>query len=327
MLAVASCGPDGHHARVEGRIDGINQAKVLAFAEDALPGDAQGRVDTIEVRRGKFSYERAVSAPTALTLLYPNYSTTTLVIAPGNKARVKGDANRLGEIEISGNDDNRLLTEFRRHTHGKRPAELQREAATFIRSHAATLAAQVLFREIFASAEVISDNPTASLLDALCKAQPKDSTLKAWKERLTPVFATSVGKRLPEFTAKDIDGKKVASADFAGKPLMIVFGAQWDPSFYNIKRQMRRLDEALPAGRLTMLFVSCDVESAPLKGAIAYEPLPGRILFDGKGLDTPLIRTLGMRSLGSMLLVGRDGTIIARDIAANDWAEKVPPLL
>lgn len=326
MLVVASCGPDGHHARVEGRIEGINQADILAYVDDAPEGDG-ARVDTVRVKRGKFSYDRAIAHPTILTLLYPNYSTTTLVVEPGGTARVKGDANRLREIEVTGNDDNRLLTEFRRHTLGKAASEVEREAATFVRSHAATMAAQVIFREVFASAEVVKDNPTASLLEALRKAQPKDSILKAWEARLKPLFATAVGQPLPAFTATDLKGKKVSSADYAGRPLLITFGAQWDPTFYTIKRYLRTLDEAVPDGRLSYLFVSCDVKRDGLDRAMQYEPLPGRILYDGEGLATPLVTTLGMRRLGGMLLVGRDGRIIARDIPPQDWAEKVPALL
>lgn len=324
LFLLASCGPDKHHGRVKGTLAGIDQAVVLAYVDGT---EAGGSVDSVDVRRGSFSYDREITEPTVLTLLYPNFSSTNLVIEPGKTVKLKGDANRLSEIEVDGNEDNLLLTEFRKHTLGKRDAEVKREAATFIRSHAATLAAVTLFREHFASVEVIEQNPTESLLADLQKVQPDTPEVKLLAQRLKPLIRTAPGQHLPEFTATSTDGAKVNSSAYAGKNLLIVFCAQWDGTFYTLKRHSRELLDNTPIGKLTMLFVSFDADKDLLLSANSYDPLPGKILFDGKALHSPLVGTLGMRFIGGSLLVGPDGKIKARDIPSEQWLEKIPALL
>lgn len=326
LFLLASCGPDGNHGRVKGSLAGISEADIIAFVDDTIAG-GQGRADTVKIKRGSFSYDREVDRPTILTLVYPNFSTTSLVLEPGKTVKLKGDANRLSEIEVDGNDDNNLLTEFRKHTLGKRDAEVQREAATFIRTHAKTMAAVVLFRDVFATAEIIESNPTESLLAELQKAQPATPSVQQLATRLKPLLATAPGKKFPAFTATDIDGKSISSSAYDGKNVLIVFCAQWDASFYNVKRHSRELDDNVPSGKLSYLFVSFDTDKQQLISSNKYEPLPGRIIYDGKGFSSPLMRQLGMRYISGSILVGSDGKIKARDIPCAEWKDKIPNLL
>lgn len=338
LLAVAACGPDERHGRVKGSIDGINQADIIAYVEDVDPAkapviagdDVSGAlscIDSIKMKRGSFSYDRAITQPTILTLLYPNFSTTSLVIEPGRTVKVKGDGNRLGEIEVDGNEDNILLTEFRKHTAGKRDTEVQREAATFIRTHAKTLAAVVLFRDYFATAKVVEANPAEALLTELQKAQPKSVLVKRMAERLQPLLATAPGKRLPSFAGPNLDGGTISSASYSGKNLLVVFCAQWDGTFYSMRRSATELDKSLDPGELSMLFISLDTKRETLASALTYDKLPGKMIFDGKSFDSPLVAKLGMRYIGGCLLVGPDGTIIDRDIPHTDWKNRIPALL
>lgn len=326
LALLASCGPDGSHGRVKGTLSGISEADIIAFVDDTIVGGS-GLADTVKVKRGSFSYDREVDRPTILTLIYPNFSTTSLVLEPGKTAKLKGDANRLSEIEVDGTEDNNLLTEFRKHTHGKRDAEVQREAATFIRTHAKTTAAVLLFRDLFANAEVVESNPTESLLAELTKAQPKSPSVQYLNYRLKPLLATAPGKKLPAFTTTTIDGKSISSGDYSGKNVLIVFCAQSDASYYNVKRHARELDKNVASGKLSYLFISFDTDKRHILSSNEYDPLPGRIAFDGKGLGSPLIRQLGMRYISGSLLVGSDGKIKARDIPCADWVNKIPALL
>lgn len=329
LFILASCGPDSKHGRVKGNIDGVNQANIsaiLAFVDDSLAGTT-GNADSIKVKRGSFTYDREITRPTILTLLYPNYSTTSLVIEPGKTVRLKGAANSLNEIEVDGNEDNNLLTEFRKRTLGKREAEVQREAETFIRTHASTTAAVLLFRDVFANAEVLKSNPTESLLKDLQKAQPHSPSVQKLTSRITPLLATAPGKTMPPFSGTDVNGNAVSSASYAGSNLLIVFCAQWDASFFTIKRNARELNANVPTGKLSFLFVSLDAEKNNIISANSFDPLPGKILFDGKALSSPLVDKLGMRYISGSILVGPDGKVKARDIPVRKWVEQIPALL
>lgn len=326
LLLVCSCGPGSHEGRVKGKIEGINQADIQAFIEDTVVG-VSPCADTIHIKKGSFSYDREITEPTILTLLYPNFSSTSVVIEPGKTVKLRGDANRLGEIEVDGNDDNNLLTEFRRHTLGKRDAEVQREAATFIRTRAKTMAATVLFRDYFANAEVVESNPAESLLAELVKAQPRSAVVQTLAKRVRPLLATAPGKPLPTFSGPDINGGTVSSADYRGKNTLIVFCAQWDASFYMMKRYARELNSNVGAGQLSFIFITLDTDKQAFLSANSFDPLPGKVIFDGKALSSPLVTKLGMRYVAGSLLVGADGKIKARDIPCEDWADRIPGLL
>lgn len=322
LLFITACGPDKDHGRIKGTLDGINTATIQVVAEDL-----DGRVDTIELKKGSFTYEREVAAPIILTLVYPNFTTTTLVLGPGETVKLKGDANKLSELEIDGNDDNRLITEFRKHVAAKSPTEKAREAATFIRSHAGTLAAIILFREFFAGAEVIEANPTASLLAELEKAHPKDTIVKAMAARLRPLFDVAPGKQAPTFSVKSVKGKTVSNATYSGKAYLVVIGGYYDGHFYTIASKVKDLKEKVDTTHLSYLFVSLDTDPETCERNVTYTPLPGHMVCDGKSFESPIAKKFAPRFIPGNILVGKDGKIKARDIPADDWAERIPGLL
>lgn len=322
ILFLTACGPDKSHGRVKGSLEGINTAIIQAVAEDV-----NGRIDTIQLKKGSFTYERKVTAPVILTFIYPNFTTTTLVLGPGETVKLKGDASKLSELEIDGNDDNRLITEFRKHVAGKSDKEKAREAATFIRSHAKSLAALVLFREFFSNTEVIEENPTASLLTELEKAHPKDSIITAMATRLRPILAAAPGQPAPTFSTKDINGKTISSATYRGKAYLVVIGGYYDGHFYTIASNIKDLSQKVDTTRLSYLFISLDPDKGTCERNTTYTPLPGRIICDGKAFDSPFIKTFGVRSYPGNILIGKDGKIKARDIPATDWVDRIPELL
>lgn len=323
---LASCGPDGHHGRLEGKLQGVNEAKILAYTPMEADADA-GRLDTIEVKHGEFSYERPLEGPVILRLLYPNFSQTTLVMEPGQTVKLKGDANRLKEIALDGNADNLMLTEFRQRLLKAGDADAEREAATFVRSHPTTLAALAVFYDFFAEKETLEANPAETLLETLTKAQPSNDMLRRLSAHLQPLYATAPGKKLPDFSATDFDGRKISRADLLGKPTFIVFCSQWQGSFFQMGSHADAIRQQFPAAKLNLLFVVLDERESSLRKRLKSRPLPGRIVCDGKGLSSPLPRKLGMRYVGGNILVDSRGTILARDLDLQRWNEHLPKFL
>ena len=104
--ALAACGPDKDTMRFEGKLQNIRQAEFYIYSEE---NPAAG-FDTIHISNGKFEYEKKIDRPSVLTLLYPNFSKTYIVAEPGATIKMKGDAAKIGEAEITGNEDNKRLT-------------------------------------------------------------------------------------------------------------------------------------------------------------------------------------------------------------------------
>ena len=83
-----ACGPDKDRVRFEGKLENINNAEFYVYSED---GSFDG-VDTVRIEDGKFIYERKLTEPMVLTLLYPNFTQTYVVLEPGKTIKLRGDA-------------------------------------------------------------------------------------------------------------------------------------------------------------------------------------------------------------------------------------------
>ena len=82
---LTACGPDKDKIRFEGQLDNINDAEFYILSEDG----AFSGIDTVKITDGKFTYERDLSTPAVLTLLYPNFTQTYIVAEPGQTVKMK----------------------------------------------------------------------------------------------------------------------------------------------------------------------------------------------------------------------------------------------
>ena len=322
LLAVAACSSPSDRFRLDGRLDGISQAEFYIYCDE---GSAPF-FDTITIRDGSFTYERQMAVPAVLTLLYPNFSQTYIVAAPGEKVRIAGEASRLSEAEISGTEDNELLSDFRRKNNGKRESDTRLAAGEFIRSHAATLAAYAVFKRYFATAADPDPAVTRSLLSDLRKAQPHNAALTALGRRLDPMLHTGEGQRLPDFNVTDIDGQAVKRSDFAGRPLVVAFWASWSNGSTPLIRKLRRLQRAY-GKRLAILSISLDADPERCRRRAERDSLSGPLVCDGLTFDSPLTRKLGLRYVPAVILVDAQGRIVARDVEVDDLERRVSDIL
>lgn len=317
---LASCGPDKHTARLTGNIKGVDQAAIIAYASAESPADGGG-TDSIRLSRGAFSYDRPVSEPMLLTLVYPNFSTLTLVAVPGEEVHLSGEANRLKEVEISGGEDNELLQGFRSGNHGRSDADIRRKAEAFIRSHPKSLAAVAVFLDIFASAERLRARPDGELLDLLVKSQPNNAQLKRIAAHLRPVFATAEGAKLPRLAERTLSGETFTNEKIKGRCALVVFSASWDSSNYRLVSKLRTLRRRF-GQRLAVVNVLMDTDEEKARTRAQRDSLVNAIYAPGE-YESPLARKLGVRYVPGTLLVDAGGTIVARDIDVEHLESEV----
>ena len=91
LCLLAACGPSSDRVRIEGDYRNISSSEFYIYDESGQSGPP----DTITIREGQFTFERPLSKPCVLTLLYPNFSELRLIAEPGKTITVKGDANQL----------------------------------------------------------------------------------------------------------------------------------------------------------------------------------------------------------------------------------------
>jgi len=313
LVAMTACGPGEDRVRFKGILENITNAEFYAYSEDG----AFDGVDTIRIEDGAFVYERKLQQPALLTLLYPNFTQTYVVLEPGKTIKMKGDASKIGEAEISGTEQNELLTDFRLSNLNKPEANGRMAAAQFVRSHAATLAAVAVFRKYFAQPQTTDVTTALQLLDVLKKAQPKERAVAYLDNFYRPIFSNGVGQSLPAFTAEDLNGRIVSSADYSGKRLAIVCVGTWQYESLTFLRQLRdKLKRA--HNKWECVVVSLDVDCNVLRDRLKSDSITYPVICDRQAFESPLVTKLGLHYVPSCMLVDARGKIIQRDATNVD---------
>lgn len=309
LLTVISCGPAKDRMRFEGTLNGISDAEFYVYSED---GAFEG-IDTVRITDGKFSYERQLNRPAIFTLLYPNFSQSYIIAEPGKTIKLKGDASTIGEATLSGTEENEKLSDFRKKHVNDVPTNQSLAAAQFVRDNAKMLAAVAVFRMYFANKQNVNALTALQLLDVLKKAQPKEAAVMSLDQFFRPIFQNSEGQLLPSFTAQTLDGRKVSSADYRGKNLVIAFTGAWQSDSRSLLVQLRRKLHTLN-GKWSCLVVSLDVDSKLLRSNLRNDSISYPVVCDKKAFDSPLVNQLGVHYVPSLMLINAQGRIVQRDV-------------
>ena len=322
LTLLVGCHYDSAVMTLEGTIKNVKHVDLYVYAE----GSMNPQVDTIRVRGGAFTYERKLSGPEVLTLLYPNFSEMLLVAEPGSEVELVADASNLSETVITGTKENELLTEFRHATNRKSESERRLAAQQFIYDNVQTQAAVAVFREYFVKAENPVYAEVQPLLDTLSVAQPDNALLRAMLVRFTPQLLCAVGQKLPTFEEISLTGDTLTNAQFEGKPTIIVLWATW---VRDMRKQLRNLDhlQRTYGKEVNFLLVSLDPSRKDCERYLKYDTVHAPIICDQQALLSPLVSTFGLRQMPTFIVVDKDGTILKRDVLPKDWEATIKELL
>lgn len=321
---LAACQNDDNRFHLDGEISGLTQTEFYIYNDEGLlPG-----IDTVRVLDGRFKYERELPGPMVLTLLYPNYSRTHFVAEPGRKLKLRGESSKLKSVDISGSEENELLSKFRIENAGKPAKELSMAAAQFIRDYPARLSAWAVFKSYFGQMKNRDAVLMQPLLDTLRAAQPDNRAIEEMDGMLRSQLGTAVGSRLPDFEAVTLKGDTIRRSDFEGKPLLVVFWAPWSSESFNLVKRIAYY-ESHYINRLQILTVSIDYEKRTTEVRLKQQVLRSPSVCEERGFSSPLARTLGVRYVSGNLLVDEKGIIIKRDVPMDaldrtlaDWLDK-----
>ena len=322
LTLLVGCHYDSDVMTLEGTIKNVKHVDLYVYAE----GSMNPQVDTIRVRGGAFTYERKLSGPEVLTLLYPNFSEMLLVAEPGSEVELVADASNLSETVIKGTKENELLTEFRHTTARKSERERRLAAQQFIYDNVQTHAAVAVFREYFVKAENPIYLEAQPLLDTLSLAQPDNELLRAMLVRFTPRLLCAVGQKVPTFEEISLTGDTLTNTQFEGKPMVIVLWATW---VRDMRKQLRNLDHLQQTyGKdVNILLISLDPSRKDCERYLKYDTVHAPIICDQQALLSPLVSTFGLRQMPTFIVVDKDGTILKRDVLPKDWEATIKELL
>ena len=306
---IAGCNSGKHKCVLEGEIDGLGEADLYIYNES---GSISG-VDTVHVKDGKFTYECQIAEPAIAHLLYPNFSETLLIMAPGDKLSFTVKAARLATAKVKGSEENELLSKFRRSILDKSDAESRKLAAQFVRENLQTLAAQAVFVRYFVQAERRDVSLTLSLLDLLKAAQPHNKSLKSLDLYLRQQLQASTGQPLPDFKACSLRGDTISRASLLGKPAVIAFLSSWSANSANQLRHIQRMASEMK-GRAQFVIVSLDEDREQFKDRFFNDTAACQMVCPGGAFQSPIAQRLGVRYVPGNILVNAKGRIVGRDL-------------
>ena len=139
---------------------------------------------------------------------------------------------------------------------------------------------------------------------AFCSVQCKIDFLKDPESFL----ATDEGKPAPAFSLKTLDGQSVALADFQGKVVLLDFWATFCPPCVDALPELQALHKRYEAKGFAVVGVTVDdrlplVAKATKRAKVTYPIVQ----------STPAVwNAYKVNALPSLVLVGRDGTIVKR---------------
>lgn len=309
VLILISCGTRSGHFKMEGRFLHMNQGELYVYSPD---GGIDG-LDTIKIEAGRFAYEIPCSKPATLVIIFPNYSVQPIFAESGGSVEVKADASHLKEMEVKGTDDNELMTKFRKQIANSSPPDELKYAIQFIKDHPESTVSVYLLNRYLIQTETLDYKQAANLLKILLKEQPENVTLGRLQRQISGLGTLRVGDKLPNFTAKDVNGKLINNATLANQTIIISTWAAW--SYESLDFQ-RALNDAVKAGKIAALGISVDANPKEVRQALKNDDITFPNVCDGKMLSTPLLKTFGLTTVPDNIVV-RNGKIIERGITAN----------
>ena len=293
---LSSCGGKSGYFKIEGKFLNMNQGEFYVYSLDEVTDG----IDTIKVNGGRFSYQIPCEHEATLMLVFPNFSEQPIFAESGGVAEMKADASHLKEMEVTGTDDNELMTRFRQQTVSASPPEIQKYAETFIEDHPESAVSVYLLRKYF----IISDKPdfkkAEKMVTALLEKQEKNGMLNRLRQELKTLGAVSAGSTLPTFTA--IDSNTVNDSYLREGKAIIYLWASWK---YESKELMKQIKKAVrrTGGNLKVLSISVDAIKKECTEQLEHDTITWHNICDEQMFEGPLVKKLGLTSLPDNILL------------------------
>lgn len=123
-----------------------------------------------------------------------------------------------------------------------------------------------------------------------------------------------------------LSGKPFDRKSLAGKVVLVEFWATWCPSCVAEMPNLLAQYEKYHDQGLEIVGVCLDEDREAVKQFVAEQKIPWPILHEepaGAGWRHPLVARYGISGIPTVILVGRDGTVIAPDIGGETLAAEL----
>ncbi len=164
------------------------------------------------------------------------------------------------------------------------------------------------------------------LADSKLKEDPR---FKKVDNRFQALQATAVGKNFVDLKGKTPDGKDIALSDYAGKGkyVLVDFWASWCPPCRKEMPAVVSLYNKYKSKGFEIVGVSLDKTNEDWMKGIKDLKITWPQISDLKYWQSDLSAAYAVNSIPHMVLIDKEGKIIARGINAHDLSDKLADLL
>ena len=329
LLLFLSCTNHPNEVRLEGEFEHLEQGEFLIYSTD----EALDRLDTLRIQDGSFSYRLPTLQEATLHILYPNLSELVVFASPGADILIKGDAQNLNEVKVSGSDDNERYTEFRLDINGKSAKEAKAIAHDYILQYPTLAMSRYLFTTYFLCDTATTAREATEIYDSLGRACPEDLALSKLAMHVHSIGKLKVGSPLPDFSLPLKPGhggngneeRVLRRADYKDKLLLIAFWASWKSGSQSALYRSRRFRREMKGKgkEVHLISYSLDADEKLLYRLEERDSIDYPSYCDFLSLSSPLVQKWGIRELPYFILVTPDGRIAA---TGSDWQKDINPV-
>ncbi|RCS44778.1 thioredoxin [Bremerella cremea] len=124
-----------------------------------------------------------------------------------------------------------------------------------------------------------------------------------------------------------VDGKKLDTSTLKGKVVLIQYWATWCEPCIEDMKTIRELQAKYGARGFQPVGVSLDSGEAEVRQFLTANRLPWPQLYEDGGLDSPYALDMGVLTLPTMILIGKDGTVISRGLHISQLDDELGKLI
>ena len=226
------------------------------------------------------------------------------------------------EASKSGNKD---LAEEKMKQINELSNQMKQIQRQFILDHPASFVSPMLLRSL---SYEMSGTELESAINALDPAVAKSPVITDLKVRVEVMKSVEIGKKAPDFTQNDPNGKPVALSSLIGKNILLIdFWAAWcGPCRAENPNVVKAYNEFKDKG-FDILGVSLDRTAADWNKAIADDKLTWTHVSDIQYWNSSAAKLYGVNSIPANFLLDKNGIIIAKNLRGEELYNKIKELM
>jgi peroxiredoxin len=226
-------------------------------------------------------------------------------------AQKANDAAKLSSLEIKFDELDKAESDYNRNF-------VLQNKASFISPY-------VIRRVMFYTLEL---NELKSLVASLDKSLSKSVYYIDLQDKIAVLEKVAVGQKYTDINLPGTDGKIVKLSDYIGQNIVLVdFWASWCGPCRRENPNVVKLYREFQNKGFDIVGVSFDTDAKGWNNAIKSDSLVWRHMSDLKGWNSKAAELYGVASIPHTVLIGKDGTIIAKNLRGEELKEKLSELL